>query len=508
MKVEVSVKRPISTALLVTSLAFPALALPSIDLAPVAEVPGQVTSITHAGDGRLFVTTLDGRVWIIQNGAVLPQPFLDIRNRVGTSIVQGLLSIAFHPNFASNGFFFVNYTAPGNNLVTARYRVSATPSMADATSERILLSIPNPLGAHNGGALAFGPDGLLYISTGDGGPPRDPLCSGQSTSSLLGKVLRLDPNRNTNTSPFYGVPPSNPFVGPGNPPDEIWALGLRNPWRITFDRGTGDLFLADVGENEREEVNRQRASAGGGQNYGWKVLEGTFCVNDGSGCTQPLLPCNSPTLTRPVIEYDHGRGDCSVTGGYVYRGSGIPGLQGAYVFGDFCSGILRGAVEQGSTFGVEEFLPTLAGVTTFGEDAAGELYAAAGGSIVKLVPGEAAGPCVPSPERLCLQGGRFAVTASFQTPQGHSGAGHPIGLTGDSGYFWFFSANNAELFVKVLDACAPPFDRFWFFGAGLTNVEVQITVTDTEAGNSRHYLNPQGRAFAPIQDTQAFATCP
>lgn len=499
--------RPLLLALLVASLALPALALPPVALEELATVPGQVTSIAHAGDARLFVTTLEGRVWILSGGTVLPQPFLDIRNRVGTSIVQGLLSIAFHPNDGGNGFFFVNYTAPGNNLVTARYRVSADPNRADATSERILLSIPNPLGAHNGGALAFGPDGLLYISTGDGGPPRDPLCSGQSVASLLGKVLRVDPNRNTNTPPFYGVPPSNPFVGPGNPPDEVWALGLRNPWRMSFDRGTGDLFIADVGEDSREEVNRQRASAGGGQNYGWKVLEGTVCVNDAVGCAVPLLPCNSPALTPPVIELDHGRGDCSVTGGYVYRGSGIPGLQGAYVFGDFCSGILRGATEGSGGFALEELLPTLPGITTFGEDAAGELYAASGGTVVKLVAGEPVGPCVPSPERLCLQNGRFAVTAAWQTPQGQSGAGHPIGLTGDSGYFWFFSANNAELFVKVLDACAPPFHHFWFFGAGLTNVQVQITVIDTQTGSVRHYANPQGRPFAPIQDTGAFATC-
>lgn len=373
-----------------------------IELAAATGGNDQITAITHAGDGRLFLTIRDGLIKIYSGGSVLPQPFLDIRSLIGDEGEGGLLSTAFHPRYASTGFFFVNYTNRSGDTVIARYRVSgADPNRADPASARILMTIDQPFSNHNGGQLQFGPDGFLYVGMGDGGSGGDPACRAQRDDTLLGKMLRLDVDQNVNAAPFYGIPAGNPYIGGDGVPDEIWARGLRNPWRFSFDRQTGDLWIADVGQNEREEVNFQPAGTGAGANYGWKVMEGSLCFGS-DACPASTPPCNSAALTLPVLEYDHGTG-CSITGGYVYRGAHLPALRGTYFFGDFCTGRVWGARRQGSGFEVREVSrPSSAsfdGLVTFGEDRNGELYLASGDRLYRLTgegdtpppPGEADG---------------------------------------------------------------------------------------------------------------------
>jgi glucose/arabinose dehydrogenase len=341
-------------------------AVPNFALRTLATNLTSITSIVHAGDARLFLTLQPGRVVVFQGNQVLPSPFLDISAEVSCCGERGLLSAAFHPEYASNGLFYVNYTDNVGDTVIARYRVLSTnPNVADPTSRRVLMTIPQPFANHNGGQLQFGPDGYLYIGMGDGGGANDPACVAQKDDSLLGKMLRIDVNQNRETSPYYGIPPDNPFRSGGDPLDEIWAKGLRNPWRFSFDRLTGDLWIADVGQGEREEVNFQPRSSAGGENYGWKFLEGTRCTENRGGCFV-ALPCESPEFTAPIYEYRHDSGECSVTGGYVYRGAEIPDLYGFYVYGDYCTGEMFA--------GSQPVTPVVRLLTTFGEDVAGELY--------------------------------------------------------------------------------------------------------------------------------------
>ncbi len=326
----------------------------------------------------------------MENGTPRSQPFLDIRDRITTGGERGLLSVAFHPRYAENGFFFVNYTNLQGNTVIARYQVSAgNPDQADPASERILLTIEQPYSNHNGGLLQFGPDGYLYIGMGDGGSGFDPECRAQKPDTLLGKLLRIDVDQNVATPPYYGIPASNPFRGPGAPADEVWASGVRNPWRFSFDRATGDLWIADVGQARREEIDFQPASSRGGENYGWKVMEGTLCSSR-DACPASTPACDSAAFTPPVLEYDHGP-HCSVTGGYVYRGNGVAQLRGSYVFGDLCSGVLWAAARQGNGFTVRTIPGQIPQLTTFGEDRNGELYAANGNGQLFRFTGEAVG---------------------------------------------------------------------------------------------------------------------
>jgi glucose/arabinose dehydrogenase len=275
--------------------------------------------ITHAADGsgRLFVVEQSGRIRIIKGSGTLPVPFLDISDRVSCCGEQGLLSVAFPPDYAIKGHFYVNHTNLSGDTVVARYRVSADPDVADAATEEILLTIAQPFANHNGGQLAFGPDGYLYIGTGDGGSGGDPLNNGQNTDVLLGKLLRIDVE--AGVAP-YGIPPTNPYRLRAGYRPEIWALGLRNPWRFSFDRLTGDLYIGDVGQNMYEEINFQPAASAGGENYGWRIMEGFHCYNPAA--------CNPTGLTLPVLEYEHNQGNCSVTAGGVYRGSFHPNLFG------------------------------------------------------------------------------------------------------------------------------------------------------------------------------------
>lgn len=330
--------------------------------------------ITHAGDERLFVVEQGGRIKILQpDGTVLPQPFLDISNLISTGGERGLLGLAFDPNYNSNGRFFVNYTNTSGNTVIARYIVDGfNPNVANPNGT-VLLTINQPFSNHNGGTIKFGPDGYLWISLGDGGSGGDPNNYGQNTSTLLGKMLRIDVSGDG-----YVSPADNPFVG-GVGEDEIWSYGLRNAWKFSFDRETHEVWIADVGQNQIEEVNRMDYTASG-LNYGWRCYEGNNPYNT-SGCAP------AETMTFPIATYNHSSGRCSLTGGYVYRGTKYPNLVGTYFFGDFCSR------EIGTINGNElqfHFVVPNTSITTFGEDVDGELYVAGSGKIYKIIGEEMA----------------------------------------------------------------------------------------------------------------------
>jgi glucose/arabinose dehydrogenase len=313
-------------------------------------------------------------VYIVRDSLLLSTPFLDISKEITTDgFGQGLHNIVFDPNYAANGFFYIAYTQPDRNAALVRYRVSPdNPDVADAASAKVMLIIPHLTQFHYGGQLAFGPDGYLYWSMGDGAYKKSP---GQNRKVLLGKILRLDVEHGDP----YQIPPDNPFVTEGNSVQpEIWAYGLRNPWRFSFDRQTGDLYIADVGESSMEEIDFQPAHDPGGENYGWGMFEGD----------QPFKGGGKQGLTFPVVEYPHDGGNCSITGGYVYRGAGLPELVGKYLFGDFCSGRIWTTYRRtDSRWYTAELLKTDFRITTFGEDNSGELYLgdAASQAIYKLV---------------------------------------------------------------------------------------------------------------------------
>jgi glucose/arabinose dehydrogenase len=316
----------------------------------------------HDGTGRLFILEQTGAIRILKDGSVLPTHFLDLSGMVNTSgNERGLLGLAFDPAYASNGRFFVNYTDAEGNSVTARYSVStADPDLADPASGVPILRIAHPqYSNHNGGNLVFGPDGYLYFGMGDGGSGGDPNGNGQNLDVLLGKLLRLDVSGES-----YAIPPDNPFVGRAGARPEIWAYGLRNPWRYSFDRKTGDLYIGDVGQDSYEEIDFQPAGDPGGENYGWNFMEGFHSY-------QGQAP---PGLTPPVAEYDHSGGNCSVTGGYVYRGTRLPDLSGMYVFGDYCSGRIWVLAHAADGWKAAVWLETTLAITSFGEDDSGELY--------------------------------------------------------------------------------------------------------------------------------------
>ena len=333
--------------------------------------------LTHARDqsGRLFIVEQPGTIRILEKGKLLDAPFLDIKERVLLGGEQGLLGLAFHPEYRLNGRFFVNYTRKDDGAtVIAEYHRSEQVDLA-GREERVLALIPQPYPNHNGGMIAFGPDGYLYIGMGDGGSGGDPQNRAQNKNELLGKLLRIDVN---NLIP-YGIPTDNPFVR-GQERPEVFALGLRNPWRFSFDRDTGDLWLADVGQNKWEEVNVVRK----GGNYGWRVMEGFHCFN-------LLDPCGKENFTSPLLEYDHQGGRCSITGGYVYRGRSVSELAGLYIYGDYCSGeIFAVHTAKGGRIVGEPWLlvKSKARISSFGEDDAGEIYVLDHkGAVYQLGPG-------------------------------------------------------------------------------------------------------------------------
>ena len=338
------------------------------DWETVASSLTRPVDLQHAGDGssRLFIVEKVGRIRILQNGQLLDFPYLNITDRVGSSSnEQGLLGLAFHPDYTVNGLFFVNYTDNNGDTVIARYRVTGDLNVADPNSETVLLHVDQPFPNHNGGVLAFGPDGYLYAGLGDGGSAGDPLGNAQNLDTLLGKILRLD----VDSADPYSIPPDNPFE------NEIWAYGLRNPWRLSFDRATGDLYIGDVGQNAWEEIDFVPAGTPGGINFGWNILEGTHPYGGGQ----------QNGLTPPVAEYSHSEG-CSVTGGYVYRGS-MPEWNGVYLYGDYCAGTVWGLIRSDGGWQNQALFSDVGRITSFGQDESGEVYLILdSGQILRLVP--------------------------------------------------------------------------------------------------------------------------
>ncbi len=454
-------------------------------------------ALTHApGDfARVFICEQRGsaataaradiKILNLSNNTINATPFLSI-NPVNTQSEQGLLGMAFHPNYAVNGYFYVDYTtgAGAGETVVARYRVSTTnPNVADPASFQYVLRITQPFVNHNGGWIGFGPDGYLYIAMGDGGSGNDPGNRAQTiTDQLLGKMLRVDvdgdafptdPNRN------YRIPPTNPFVGVTGD-DEIWAYGLRNPWRDSFDRATGDLWIADVGQDLWEEIDFQPAGAAGGRNYGWRCMEGLHCTGL-TGCT-----CNGPTLTMPIHEYDHSI-HCSVTGGYVYRGCAIPSLDGHYFFADYCSGRIWSFRYNGTTITnftdrTTELDPpgsqVISNIPSFGEDAYGEIYILdqSGGEVFKIVPAAAQGPDCNN------NGRRDACDILDGTSQDLRGNGIPdeCECLGDLDGDGFITGDDFTLFVTWFETGDPRADMD---GDGfLTGDDFTLYVSYFEAG--------------------------
>jgi glucose/arabinose dehydrogenase len=344
----------------------------NLGLTEIVDGLSQPLLVTHAGDGsgRLFIVEQTGRVRILTDGALVSTPFIDLSRSVSHAGEQGLLGLAFHPSYETNGKLYLSYTDREGTSVIREYHVSTNADRVDGTSGRTLLRVRQPYANHNGGHIAFGPDGLLYVGLGDGGSGGDPGNRAQSRNTLLGKILRIDVNRRTG-SLQYGIPSGNPYVGRTGL-DQIWAYGLRNPWRFSFDRATGDLWIADVGQGAWEEVNRALASggrnAGRNVNYGWRVMEGGHCFRPRTGCSRT-------GKTLPLTEYSHDGGRCSVTGGHVYRGTAFRDLVGAYFFGDYCTGEIW-FVDRGASRGVSptRARDTGASISSFGEDEAGELY--------------------------------------------------------------------------------------------------------------------------------------
>jgi glucose/arabinose dehydrogenase len=361
---------------------------------------------THAPNDfdRIFIVEQAGRIKILSGGTLLETPFLEIIKKVRSGGEQGLLGLAFHPSYPDNGFFYVDYTNKSGDTVIARYRVSDKSDIADPDSGVVVLTLRQPQPSHNGGWIAFGPDGYLYVATGDGGHWFDPDRRAQDiTDELLGKVLRLDVDRDDwpgDEGRNYGVPPDNPFVGKAGD-DEIWAYGLRNPWRCAFDSATGDLYVTDVGQDAWEEVNFQRADDPGGANYGWVCFEGPDCTAfGGDDCD-----CSSLTSIQPIHAYGGAGspGVCSIIGGEVYRGCAVPDLQGTYFFADFCSnqiwslrydGIKKPTVIDRTSELAPGGALDIRYISSFGRDAFGELYICdwTDGELFKIVPRTAASP--------------------------------------------------------------------------------------------------------------------
>jgi len=373
-----------------------------VSLQPFATDLAQPVEIVHAGDGsgRLFVLEQAGRIRVVErDGSVRAQPFLDIVPLVRSGDEQGLLGIAFHPRFASNGFFYVYYTAPvfraaGSTIMLVRYsRSAADPDAADPASAHVILSIPHvEFANHNGGKILFGPDGYLYVGVGDGGGGGDPFGAARNLRELRGKILRID----VDGAVPYAIPASNPFAGRADARGEVYAFGLRNPWRFSFDAATNDFFVGDVGQDTFEEVDYVPAGSLAARNFGWPAFEATHCFRGAAECA-------ATSATLPVIEYAHdSAGGISVTGGYRYRGRDVPQLFGRYVYGDFGSGRIWAAVPGLHGRWSPIVIATTSGVSSFGVDEAGELYVASydRGIVYRITAPEGTVPVAPEASAL------------------------------------------------------------------------------------------------------------
>jgi glucose/arabinose dehydrogenase len=402
----------------------------AIQLAPVASGLSSPLFVTHAGDGsnRLFVVERDGVIKVLQPGSSTPSVFLDITSRVVSGGEQGLLGLAFHPSHSINGRFFIYYTRAAGEIVIAEYNLTSNRDVA-STAEAIVLTIPHPGNTnHNGGMLTFGADGFLYAGVGDGGGANDVPNNAQDLDTLLGKILRIDINTPANSGLPYVSPADNPFVGMGGR-DEIFAYGMRNPWRFSFDRGTHQLWVADVGQGAREEVDTPIVSGG---NYGWRIFEGFSCTgNDPALCT----PAN---YIPPVFEYTHANGRCSITGGYVYRGSQNAVASGTYLYGDYCSGEILGWDGAGQNL----LLDTALNISSFGEDEAGEVYVVGLGGTVSRIVSTTPPPPPPPPPPQCTYA--ISPTRANFTRTGGPGS---VAVTTQTGCPWTAVSNDSWISV-------------------------------------------------------------
>jgi glucose/arabinose dehydrogenase len=359
-----------SASLSASQSAGPDLSNAAVRLEKVASLDAPLAMAVRQGDEALYIAEKGGQVVALRGGSVDQTPVLDVTRLVSTGSEQGLLGLAFSRD---GGFLYVNYTDANGDTNVVEYRMDG--DRADPASARRVLFVDQPFSNHNGGNLVFGPDGYLYIGMGDGGSQGDPHGNGQNLGVLLAKMLRIDP-RPAGGKP-YGIPPDNPFVGRAGARPEIWAYGLRNPWRYEFDRETGDLWIGDVGGSQREEIDVQPTASNGGENYGWNLVEGTVPHSD-----------NIPQTTPPVYDYPHSGGRCVVTGGFVYRGLAIPDLVGAYLFTDYCQGELMAMLqENGKMTKLVNLRVTVDLPVSFGEDQAGELYVLSlSGAVSEIVP--------------------------------------------------------------------------------------------------------------------------
>lgn len=434
---------------------------------------------THAGDGsgRLFIVQQSGRIQVLRDGQLLAEPFLNLEGSVSSDSEQGLLGLAFAPDYASSGRFYVYYTNTAGGSELTRYRVSSNPDRADPASRQVLFAFSQPFPNHNGGWIGFGPDGFLYLASGDGGSGGDPQNHAQRLDTVLGKMLRFDVS-----GAGIAAAPNNPFSNTAGARPEIWAYGLRNPWRASFDRQTGDLWIGDVGQGRFEEINLQPGTGSGGQNYGWRRLEGSQCYSAG---------CSASGTVLPVDEYEHSLG-CSVTGGYVYRGSRYPRLQGVYLHGDFCSGRIVGLRRIGSGASAADFSSTLLlnsglPIASFAEDEQGDLYLVGYHGVLYLISDGAPSSDVP-------------IDARF---------------TGT----WYDPAQNGHgLFVEVLPnnllvAYWFTFDQngqqAWFGGVGpISGNSATVAVVRTTGGRFIPNFDPNAVSFPPLGTlTLRFSSC-
>ncbi len=366
-------------AVLLFSVAISSLAVAQPNDIRLTEIANTgALDIKHAGDGsnRLFLAQQAGVIRVVSNNQLLETPFMDISDRVRVGQERGLLSIAFPPDFETDGQFYAFYTNSDGNTILSRF--DSDGQTGDPDSEQIVLDVFQPMPNHNGGRLEFGPDGMLYLGLGDGGGANDTMDNAQNDRTLLGKLIRIDVESGAQT---YAIPTDNPFVNDPTVNSEIWAKGLRNPWRMAFDRDTGDLYIADVGQELLEEISVQPASSGGGENYGWNIREGMSCFGGGN--------CDTTGLTDPVFDYSHAEtGGCSITGGQVYRGPDYPALQGMYIYGDFCAGTIWGLQNVGGQWQNQLLIESGMSVFTFGEDERGNVYLSADNRLFLISDGE------------------------------------------------------------------------------------------------------------------------
>ena len=491
--------------------------LDSLLFTEIARGLANATSITHAGDGsgRLFITEQIGRIMILDGGTLQDVPFLDISDRVRAGGERGLLSAAFHPDYSSNGYLFVNYTDRNDDTVVSRFSVTSNPNLADRDSETVFFQAIQPRRNHNGGQIHFGPDDFLYIAMGDGGGAGDPFGAGQDLTTVLGKMLRVDID---NGAPAT-APDSNPFVAKAGAEPEIWAYGLRNPWKFSFDRMTGDMFIADVGQNRREEISFQPANSTGGENYGWRRMEGSLCF-------RPSTNCNDGSLVEPIVEYENDGGNCggSVTGGYRYRGARFPQLTGIYFFADYCTGHFYGAVEESGSWQRLGPRETAFNIRTFGEDETGEVYFADPSVLYRV---EAVRP-LPSISRsgvvnsATLQAGAGLAPGSLATAFGiglaestESAPGYPLPVELGGGSMTFNGSVPAPQLLASFGQ--RNFQIPWELG-GLAKAKLTVTVGDetsaevvvplTTVSPGLYALDQFGQAAAFVASTGQLAAAP